>query len=120
MANSVMKLVCIVFACMVIATPLVNAAISCGQVASSLTPCYPYLRYGRSISSACCRGIKSLNTTAKTRSDRRAVCNCLKKFTTSIQGINLKNAKSLPGKCGVYLPYSISTSMKCNRVQVNV
>uniref|UniRef100_A0A2N9I2C6 Non-specific lipid-transfer protein n=1 Tax=Fagus sylvatica TaxID=28930 RepID=A0A2N9I2C6_FAGSY len=118
MANSlVLKLTCLVFMCMVMGAPLAQAAISCGQVQSALIGCISFLRSGGTPSAACCNGVKSLNNAAKTTPDRQAACECLKTAAGSISGLSPANAAGLPGKCGVNVPYKISTSTNCKNVK---
>ncbi|KAL4606457.1 hypothetical protein ACB092_09G104500 [Castanea dentata] len=118
MASSlVLKLTCLAVMCMVIGAPVAQAAISCGQVQSSLVACISYLRSGGSPTQACCNGVKSLNNAAKTTADRQAACECLKTAAGSISGLSPANAASLPGKCGVNVPYKISTSTNCKNVK---
>ncbi|KAK8558276.1 hypothetical protein V6N13_038749 [Hibiscus sabdariffa] len=118
MASSMsLKLACVVVLCLVVGAPLAQAAITCGQVASSVAPCIAYLRgTGGSVPAACCSGIKSLNAAAKTTADRQAACKCLKSAAGGIPGINFGLASGLPGKCGVSIPYKISPSTDCSRV----
>ncbi|KAL4605485.1 hypothetical protein ACB092_09G032600 [Castanea dentata] len=118
MANSlVLKLTCLALMCMVIGAPVAQAAISCGQIQSSVTPCISYLRTGGAPSKACCNGIKSLSNAAKTTAGRQAACECLKTVAGSISGLNLANAASLPSKCGLNVHYNISTSTNCKNVK---
>ncbi|KAG5552826.1 hypothetical protein RHGRI_010810 [Rhododendron griersonianum] len=75
--------------CMVVAAPHVEAAISCGQVVSSLSPCISYLRSsGGAVPAPCCNGVKSLNNVAKTTPDRQTACKCIKSAAAGISGIN--------------------------------
>ena len=106
---AVVMVICIA----VVGAPMAQAAISCGQVTSRLTPCLGYLQKGGAPAPGCCSGIKAVLASAKTTPDRQAVCNCLKSAAGRIPGLNLGNAASLPGKCGVNLPYKISTSTNC-------
>nr|AEI70826.1 non-specific lipid-transfer protein [Helianthus annuus] len=118
MAKMAMMVLCAVVTCMVVAAPYAEA-LSCGQVSSSLAPCIGYLTKGGVVPPACCSGVKSLNSAAKTTPDRQAACGCLKSAYSSISGINSGNAASLPGKCGVNIPYKISpgTRTDCSKVQ---
>ncbi|KAL6870593.1 hypothetical protein ACP4OV_014441 [Aristida adscensionis] len=101
----------------VAAAPGADAAISCGQVNSAIGPCLAYARgSGAAPSAACCSGVKSLNAAAKSAADRRTACNCLKSGAARVSGLKPANAASIPSKCGVSLPYSISTSIDCSRV----
>nr|WOE53363.1 non-specific lipid-transfer protein type 1 [Citrullus colocynthis] len=94
-----------------------EAAVTCGSVASSVGPCISYLK-GSSpgVPAACCSGIKSLKSQASTPNDRRTACTCLKNAATTIPGINYGLAAGLPGRCGVSIPYKISPSTDCSRV----
>ncbi|KAL5714703.1 lipid-transfer protein [Ranunculus cassubicifolius] len=112
MANSVvMKVAMVAFACMVIYAPYAEA-ITCGQVANGLSRCIPYLRSGGAVPPACCSGVRSLNSAARTTPDRRTACACLKNLGRSF---NAGYAASLPGKCGVSIGYPISQSVDCSR-----
>ncbi|CAO2153511.1 unnamed protein product, partial [Urochloa humidicola] len=94
-----------------------EAAVTCGQVNSAISPCLAYARgQGSAPSAGCCSGVRSLNSAAKTTADRRTACNCLKSAAGRISGLNAANAASIPSKCGVSIPYSISTSTDCSRV----
>ncbi|KAJ0798613.1 putative plant non-specific lipid-transfer protein/Par allergen [Helianthus annuus] len=114
MARMAMMVLCVVVTCMVVAAPYAEA-ISCGQVTSKLVSCYGYLTKGGVVPPNCCSGVKGLNSLAKTTADRQAICNCLKSAASS--NINAGNAASLPGKCGVNIPYKISPSTDCTKVQ---
>lgn len=109
-----MKIACALFVCMLVAAPHV-AAITCGQVSSSLAACMPYLKGTGAPTPACCAGVKSLNSMAATPADRKAACGCLKSAAGTISGLSVPNAGSLPGKCGVSIPYPISTSVDCSK-----
>ncbi|KAM3356079.1 hypothetical protein P3S68_022793 [Capsicum galapagoense] len=91
-----------------------EAAISCGQVISRLSPCINYLRAGGVVPPQCCIGIKALNGQATTTPDRQMACKCIKSAAGAISGINLALASALPSKCGVNLPYKISPSIDCS------
>nr|AFI61838.1 harmalin [Peganum harmala] len=111
------KLVCALVACMLVAAPLTEAAIACGTVVSALSPCIGYLRAGGSPPLACCNGVRALNNAARTTPDRQEACRCLQNAARSMGGLNEANAGSLPGKCGVNIPYKISTSTNCSTVK---
>ncbi|KAJ0438944.1 putative plant lipid transfer protein/Par allergen [Helianthus annuus] len=110
MAKTVMMVLCLAVACMVVAD-----AITCGQVASSLAPCIGYLTKGGAVTPACCGAITGLNNAAKSTPDRQTTCGCLKGVLASNSGINLGNANSLPGKCGLNIPYKLSPSTDCSK-----
>ncbi|XP_058766731.1 non-specific lipid-transfer protein 3-like [Vicia villosa] len=117
MARS-MKLACVVLVmCMVVIAPMAEAAVSCGTVTGDLAPCLPFLTGGPGPSMPCCAGVKKLLSAAPTVPDKQAACNCLKSAAGSINNLNANNAAALPGKCGVNIPYKISTSTNCNTIR---
>ena len=95
-------------------TPEVEA-VTCGQVVGAVAPCLGYLRNGGTPPQPCCTGVRGLRNAARTTSDRKTICNCLKSASSSYRGVSGNYAASLPGKCGVNLPYKISPSTDCNR-----
>ncbi|KAK4724640.1 hypothetical protein R3W88_027419 [Solanum pinnatisectum] len=111
----VSKIVCFVFLCMVVVAPHAEA-MSCGQVSSSLAPCVPYLQ-GRGPLGGCCGGVKSLLGAAKTPEDRRTACTCIKSVANAVKGLDTGRAAGLPSTCGVNIPYDISPSVDCSKVQ---
>ncbi|XP_058739817.1 non-specific lipid-transfer protein 1-like [Vicia villosa] len=119
MASSMfVKLTCMAMICLVLVTPLADAALSCGQIQLTVAPCIGYLRRpGPSVPAPCCNGVRSVNNQAKTVPDRQGVCSCLKSTTLSLPGLNLPALAALPAKCGVNLPYKISPSIDCNTVK---
>ncbi|KAK3444833.1 hypothetical protein EUGRSUZ_A00724 [Eucalyptus grandis] len=113
-----LKLVCLALVVgLVVAVPLTESAVTCGQVASCVAPCLGYLRAGGTLPSACCSGIRSLNSAARTTPDRQTACRCLQSAAGNIRGLNLGLVSALPGKCGVSVPYKISPSTDCSRVK---
>ncbi|KAL6146327.1 hypothetical protein ACLB2K_057008 [Fragaria x ananassa] len=114
--STAMKLSLVALLCIVVALPIAQA-ITCGQVASSISPCVNYVKSGGAVPAACCNGIRSLNSAAKTTADRQTTCNCLKQASGAIKGLNPNLAAGLPGKCGVNVPYKISTSTNCAAVK---
>ncbi|CAM0953846.1 unnamed protein product [Alopecurus aequalis] len=115
-ASAAQLVVVAMVAAMLLAAPYTaNAAVSCGQVTSALSSCLAYARGGGSPSAACCNGVRSLSAAAKTKADRQAACGCLKKLAGT-NGIKPGNAASIPSKCGVSVPYPISSSVNCNSI----
>ncbi|KAG2691117.1 hypothetical protein I3843_09G216600 [Carya illinoinensis] len=119
MAGSlVLKLSGMVLLCLVVAAPVAESVITCGQVASSVSPCLGYIRGTvAQVPPNCCNGVRSLNKAAATTADRQAACECLKKTASSIPGLNPGLTAGLPSKCGVSVPYKISTSTNCKTVK---
>ncbi|XP_010277659.1 PREDICTED: non-specific lipid-transfer protein 1-like [Nelumbo nucifera] len=102
---------------MVAAPDHADAAMTCGQVASLLTPCINYFVKGGALPPACCGAVRGLITASKTTADRQAVCSCFKSAAASIPGVNLGLANSIPGRCGVQFTYKISPSTDCSRIR---
>ncbi|KAJ3704502.1 hypothetical protein LUZ61_008207 [Rhynchospora tenuis] len=103
-------------AILLLTTPHAANAVTCSDVSSAVAPCLAYARNGQgSPSASCCSGVKSLNTKATTSADRKTVCNCLKNLAKTVS-FNSGAVSSLPGKCGVSVPFPISTSTDCNKV----
>lgn len=119
--NKTTLLVFIVAVVVVVAPPLIEAAaaaapkITCGKVTTTLAPCFEYVLGGGAVPGNCCTGIKSLYKAASTTADRRNVCVCLKSITSSASAAAVNNAKSLPGKCGISIPYEITPAIDCNK-----
>ncbi|XP_004514554.1 non-specific lipid-transfer protein 1-like [Cicer arietinum] len=112
-----MKLACVVVMCMAMLYAQTGGALTCGQISNNLVPCVGYLQYGGLISKRCCDGVKSIANDATTTPARRFTCNCLKSAAAAVKKINPNNAQLLPGKCGVNIPYKISTSTNCASIK---
>ncbi|KAL3622715.1 hypothetical protein CASFOL_032055 [Castilleja foliolosa] len=118
MAGNMLKAMCIVVVAAVLAVnivPAAEAAIGCGTVVSYLGPCIPYVT-GQGPLGSCCGGVKGLYSAASTTPDKQSVCNCLKSLASSYN-VDLGKAAGLPGQCGVNVPYKISPSTDCAKVQ---
>ncbi|CAH8265201.1 unnamed protein product [Arabidopsis lyrata] len=115
----VMKLACLVLACMIVAGPMTaNAALSCGTVNSNLAGCIGYLTQGAALTQGCCNGVTNLRNMARTTPDRQQACRCLQSAARAVgPGLNTGRAAGLPSACKVNIPYKISTSTNCNTVR---
>ncbi|OEL26772.1 Non-specific lipid-transfer protein 4 [Dichanthelium oligosanthes] len=113
-----LQLAVVVALLMVAATapsPVVSA-VTCGQVVGYLTPCISYaMGRGTAPPEACCSGIRSLNTAARTTADRQATCNCLKQVTATMPGLKPDIVAGIPSKCGVAIPYPIRRTTDCSK-----
>ncbi|XP_061349039.1 non-specific lipid-transfer protein 1-like [Gastrolobium bilobum] len=107
------KLACLVLMCMALVGAPITHAITCGQVSGNLVQCVGYLQGGGAVPPRCCSGVRNIVNLARTTADRRTTCNCLKQAAAAVPRLNPANAASLPGKCGVNIPYKISTSTNC-------
>ncbi|MGV7467976.1 non-specific lipid-transfer protein [Mycobacterium kansasii] len=115
-SSAMKKVACAVILCIVMTAPYATAAMNCGQVTSTLGPCITYLKGAPGPSALCCAGIKRLNGMAQTPPDRKTACGCLKSAAAAVTGLNYGLASGLPGKCGVSIPYPISPSTDCSKV----
>ncbi|XP_024974820.1 non-specific lipid-transfer protein 1-like [Cynara cardunculus var. scolymus] len=114
------KVALMVLFCLMVATAppyTAEGAMTCQMVVSSLTPCASYLTRGGPVPASCCSGITSLYKAATTTTDRQTACRCMEQAAGMVPGIDLNNAGSLPGKCGVKIPYKISPTTDCSKVQ---
>ncbi|KAK4406290.1 UNVERIFIED_CONTAM: Non-specific lipid-transfer protein 2 [Sesamum angustifolium] len=114
----IIKPMCIVLIAAILAVavaPRGEAAIGCGTVVSYLNPCLPYVTNKGPLGS-CCSGVKGLYGAAQTTPDRQTVCSCLKSLAGSYKDVDLSKAAGLPGQCGVNIPYKISPSTDCSKV----
>ncbi|GKV03042.1 hypothetical protein SLEP1_g15408 [Rubroshorea leprosula] len=120
MASSGVLVGWLVLMCMVLCGLQAQAAVTCGDVVRNLTPCISYVSNGGSIPQTCCNGIKTLYSAAQTTTDRQTVCKCIKSavnaYGNQYSNYNLDLAAGLPGKCGVNIPYKISPSTDCDKV----
>ncbi|KAF6143080.1 hypothetical protein GIB67_041148 [Kingdonia uniflora] len=71
------------------------------------------LRSDGNPTAGCCAGVRGFNNVAKTTPDCQTACKCIKSTSRSIAGIKPAFSSSLPGKCGVSIPYKISPSTDC-------
>ena len=111
--SAVAALFALALALVLISAPYAESAISCGTVVSYIGPCVNYARGVGPLPAGCCSGVRTLNSIAKTTPDRQQACGCLKSAALKISGLNPSLAAGIPGKCGVNLPYTISTSINC-------
>ncbi|KAL1208482.1 Non-specific lipid-transfer protein 3 [Cardamine amara subsp. amara] len=115
MALAMRFFTCLVLTVCIVAS--VDAAISCGTVASILAPCSNYLSKGGVVPGPCCEGVTHLNSMAQTTPDRQQACRCLQSAAKAISDLNPSLASGLPEKCGVSIPYPISMSTNCDNVE---
>lgn len=118
MANNfgvLLKLVPLVFLCMLVNSPCGKADISCGTVASKLAPCLPYIQKGQGERPECCPNIRSLVSLDRNKADRQSVCKCLHFFASGFSDAEIQNAARLPGHCEVFTPYPIERNTDCSR-----
>ncbi|GJS47216.1 non-specific lipid-transfer protein-like protein [Tanacetum coccineum] len=100
-----MKFICVIVAFMVVTVPYTEAFHNCGQVVSYLVPCTKYLKSGGVVTASCCDSLKGLKSVAKTIAEMKLACDCINNHYSSVPSINPGYAVTLPGKCGVDVPY---------------
>ncbi|XXG42768.1 hypothetical protein AAC387_Pa01g2961 [Persea americana] len=92
-----------------------EAAMSCGQIVTALTPCIPYSRDGGTVPHACCAGFQGVIAESKANPDLQAACRCMKNFIEStVPRMKVALVNSIPGKCGVNLPWKFGPSLDCS------
>jgi len=106
--------VAVVLVAALVAAETASAAVSCSQVTSAVAPCLGYaMGSSASPSSACCNGVRSLNSRASSTADRQAACACLKNMAGRLGGNMGNAAASIPSKCGVNVGVPISPNVDC-------
>ncbi|XP_078441055.1 non-specific lipid-transfer protein 3-like [Wolffia australiana] len=97
-----------------VTSPYANAAVTCGSVLGSISPCFTYvLGRVKTPSLQCCSGVKTVSFRAATKPDRQATCTCLKSIASTNRALNVGRASSLPRLCKVNVPFPISLSVDC-------
>ncbi|XP_059291960.1 non-specific lipid-transfer protein 2-like [Lycium barbarum] len=109
------KITCFVVLCMVLIAPHAEA-VTCGQIQVGVVNCLPYLQ-NRGPLGGCCGAIKYLLTLCKTTQERRKSCGCVKTAANTIKGIDFGKAAGLSGVCGAKIPFEISPTVDCSKVQ---
>lgn len=98
----------------IIIAPHAEGVIQCNEVYGKLSPCINFATGSGPLTGECCNGVKTLYSAAKTTPDRQGICKCLKQVSGGGgPSVNTGNIQSIPGKCGVNLPYKISPNMDC-------
>jgi hypothetical protein len=77
-------------------------ATSCGEVTNDLGPCLSFVE-GKvnKPSTACCDGARKLKTAAKTKADRQAICECIKKALSGIGKFDSNRIPQLVKDCHI-------------------
>ncbi|KAK7394971.1 hypothetical protein VNO78_15512 [Psophocarpus tetragonolobus] len=100
-------------------TPKGEAAVTCNEVVSNLSPCISYvLNGGKTVPVPCCNGIRTLFNLAQSTPDRQTVCKCIKNAISAFHYTKstLDLAASLPNNCALNIPYHITPSLNCTRI----
>ncbi|KAF3654337.1 putative pleiotropic drug resistance protein 1-like [Capsicum annuum] len=95
-----------------------DATVTCSTVYSNLEPCLSYvLGGGLNVPSECCSGLKSLLSTARTKSDLQSACNCVKSVASRATGVQINRAAKIPGICEANIPFKISPNVDCSKIK---
>ncbi|GER44290.1 non-specific lipid-transfer protein [Striga asiatica] len=118
--NKAILCVAVALALGAVLAPASGAAVTCEMVQNTLMPCLNYVFYGGAAAppNNCCQGIKGLYKQASATADRQTVCYCLKSLAGRAPQTVIANAAALPGKCGVPIPYKISPSTDCAKLDI--
>ncbi|KAJ8900531.1 hypothetical protein K2173_025308 [Erythroxylum novogranatense] len=79
----------------------IGVAVSCPVVQTNLAPCLSFVSSkSDKPDGSCCSGVKNINSSAKTKDDRKAVCECIK---DGLKGVKYepKRIPEIPKKCGL-------------------
>ncbi|GLT71981.1 hypothetical protein SLA2020_439570 [Shorea laevis] len=77
-------------------------ATSCTAVANDLGGCLTFIQGKEDKpSQKCCDGAKQLNDTAKTKADRQAICECIKKALSAVGKIDTSRIPLLAKDCKI-------------------
>ncbi|KAG2720554.1 hypothetical protein I3843_02G032200 [Carya illinoinensis] len=93
-------------------------AASCADVITKLTPCLPFIQGKQDKpSTQCCGGATGLVDAAKTKQDRQAICECIKKAGSSAGKVDLSRISQLVKDCGLKIKLPpISKDTDCSQV----
>ncbi|CAL5005440.1 unnamed protein product [Urochloa decumbens] len=92
-----------------------EAATTCAEVSSTMSPCFAYARGAVTIG-PCCAAVRDLAAAATTTAERRFACSCLKAAAARVSGLDAGTAAKIPARCAVKIPYTISATIDCSRV----
>ncbi|OIW11736.1 hypothetical protein TanjilG_20220 [Lupinus angustifolius] len=97
-------------------SPYCVAHIECAEIIEYLQTCVGYLKHGGASDkppSTCCDGVKAVLNKLKSVDDKRDACNCIKAIV-QITKLKLENARNVPIKCGIKIPFQISPDFDCS------
>ncbi|CAL1386517.1 unnamed protein product [Linum trigynum] len=89
---------------------------ACSTVYDELQPCIPYFTGRGDPAKDCCSGVKALQPYSKAKSNRVAICQCLKSMVNLVPGVDLSAASKLPKKCNVNVKLpKLSLDIDCSK-----
>ncbi|CAO2173297.1 unnamed protein product [Urochloa humidicola] len=91
------------------------ATTTCAEIGSAMSPCFSYARGAVTIG-PCCAAVRDLAAAATTTAERRFACSCLKAAAARVTGLDAGTAAKIPARCAVTMPYTISPTIDCSRV----
>ncbi|KAK9155502.1 hypothetical protein Sjap_002982 [Stephania japonica] len=108
----------VVGALVVMRSPAMTNAQTCGGAKAALIPCGSYLMGSGAAprpGDKCCRNVQSLNNQAKDKATRRALCQCFKDAAPAY-GVKADRARDLPIYCKTTLEVPVSPNVDCTRL----
>ncbi|XP_059459292.1 non-specific lipid-transfer protein A-like [Corylus avellana] len=93
-------------------------ATSCAEVTNDLGPCLGFIK-GKvnKPPAACCDGARQLKKAAKTKADRQAICECIKKAVSGIGKFDSNRIPQLVKDCNIDIKLPpISRNTDCSKV----
>ncbi|CAK8542147.1 unnamed protein product [Lathyrus sativus] len=107
--------------CLVLGIPLANAAQTCDEIKTSLSPCLGYLRHQEpTVPVICCNGVRTVTDQAKTVPERKDGCECIKSSLTNIPGLDVGAAQGVLNNCGVKPSFPIGADVDCSKITVEL
>jgi hypothetical protein len=92
-----------------------DGAVTCIEVDVNLLPCVGYVTGKAAAPPAlCCQGVKRIRALPAGTTERRFVCECVKKAAARIDGLKSDAIRDLPLACGSPLPFPLSLDFDCN------
>ncbi|XP_031738917.1 non-specific lipid-transfer protein Cw18-like [Cucumis sativus] len=89
---------------------------SCVPVAQALAPCLGFIKGNGKPSASCCSGVKQLARDTKTKKDKVALCECVKKSLSVIGTYDPSRIPLIPKQCGVSVQIPpIKNSTDCSK-----
>lgn len=89
---------------------------SCVPVAQSLSPCLGFIKGSGKPSASCCSGVKQLAGNTKTKKDKVALCECIKKSLAMIGPYDPTRIPLIPKQCGISVQIPpINNSTNCSK-----
>ncbi|XP_021664611.2 non-specific lipid-transfer protein-like [Hevea brasiliensis] len=118
-AETMIRLAGLLILLLLVSKPAISVPLQivCSKVIASLSPCLDYVQDKTDEPSpACCSGVNGLADLVKTKEDRIAVCECVKKALSNIK-YDAGRIPGLPMKCGFSFTFPpVDPGTNCSKV----